>query len=371
MRALLPALVLASLSGNAPAVAAAAQAPGSITGTKYKADADMQGVLDALSALKGKPVELLDAAEARKQPSPADAVKAVLERSGRSTSPETLVPGVSSRDMAIPGPAGSLPIRIYTPEGAGPFPIVVYYHGGGWVIADKDTYDGGARGLAKQATAVVVSVDYRRAPEAKFPAQHDDALATYQWAAANAASINGIAGQLELAGESAGGNLAVATAIAVRDGGGPQPQHVLAVYPITQVSDFDTPSYKDSEHAKPLNKAMMQWFADKVIANPQDRKDWRLDLIHAELKGLPPVTIVNAQIDPLRSDGDMLADALRKAGNEVEHKLYSGVTHEFFGMAAVVAQAHEAQKFAGRRLRQSFNVSKDLRTKGRTRTSGN
>ncbi len=227
------------------------------TGTKYTADADMQAVLDALAALHPKPIDTLDATEARKQPSPADAVKSVLTRQGRDTNPTALVPGVASKDTTVDGAAGTLPARIYTPAGAGPFPLIVYYHGGGWVIADKDTYDGGARGLAKEANAIVVSADYRRAPEAKFPAQHEDALAVYRWTLANAASLNGDPRRIALAGESAGGNLAVATAIAARSAGEQQPTHVIAVYPVAQVTDLDTPSYKDSEHAKPLNKAMM------------------------------------------------------------------------------------------------------------------
>ena len=143
------------------------------TGTKYSAKRDMQAVLDALAAMNGKPIETLEPAEARKQPTPTDAVMAVLKARGKDTAPNVLVPGVSSTDTTVPGAAGPLPTRIYTPDGAGPFPVIVYYHGGGWVIANKDVYDGGARGLAKRANAVVVSADYRLAPEAKFPAQHD------------------------------------------------------------------------------------------------------------------------------------------------------------------------------------------------------
>ena len=218
----------------ADAPKASASAPASPTGTKYKADADMQGVLDTLAGLGGKPIETLDPAEARRQPTPTDAVTAILKKQGKDTSPTALVPGVTSVEQTIPGPAGQLPIRIYTPAGAGPFPIVVYFHGGGWVLADKNVYDGGARGIAKEANAVVVSVDYRLAPEAKFPAQHDDALATYKWAAANAAVLNGDPKRLALAGESAGGNLALATAISVRDQGLALPVHVLSVYPIAQ-----------------------------------------------------------------------------------------------------------------------------------------
>ncbi len=116
------------------------------TGTDFSSDADMQAVLDTLAGLNGKPIETLDAVAARKQPSPADAVKALLEKRGKDTAPTKLVPGVTSNDMTIAGPAGDLPVRIYTPSGTGPFPLIVYYHGGGWVIADKDTYDGGACG---------------------------------------------------------------------------------------------------------------------------------------------------------------------------------------------------------------------------------
>jgi acetyl esterase len=332
----------------------AAADPMARTGTKFKADADMQSVLDALAAMNPKPIESLAVAEARKQPTPADAVKELLKRQGKDTSPAALVPGVTSEDRTIPGPASALPVRIYTPAGAGPFPVIVYFHGGGWVIADKEVYDGGARGLAKEAGAVVVSVDYRRAPEVKFPAAWDDAFAAYKWVAQNAASIKGHPKKLALAGESAGGNLAIATAIAARDAGVQAPLHIVAVYPVAQTGDMMTQSYVDSASAKPLNKAMIGWFVDKLLAKPEAKTDPRLDLVHANLKGLPPVTIINAQIDPLRSDGDLLEAALKKAEVKVEHKLYSGVAHEFFGMAAVVKKAKEAQALAGSHLKKAF-----------------
>jgi len=201
---------------------------------------------------------------------------------------------------------------------------------------------------------VVVSIDYRLAPEAKFPAQHDDALATYKWAAANAAVLNGDPKRLALAGESAGGNLALATAMSARDQGLPAPLHVLSVYPIAQATNLSTPSYQDSEKAKPLSKPMMGWFADKAFASPADRNDPRIALVDANLKGLAPVTLISARIDPLRSDADLLAAALKKAGVNTEHKVYDGVTHEFFGMAAVVAKAKQAQAFAGQQLRKAF-----------------
>jgi acetyl esterase len=158
---------------------------------------------------------------------------------------------------------------------------------------------------------------------------------------------------MALAGESAGGNLAVATAIAARDQKLAPPVHIVSVYPIAQASDLATPSYQDSAAAKPLNKPMMEWFAKEAL-KPADKQDPRIDLVHADLKGLPPVTLINAEIDPLRSDADLLADSLKKAGVKVEHKVYAGTTHEFFGMAAVVADAKDAQAFAGKRLKDAF-----------------
>ncbi|RZL41857.1 MAG: alpha/beta hydrolase [Variovorax sp.] len=254
---------------------------------------------------------------------------------------------------AISKALGKLPARIYTPDGPGPFPVVVYFHGGGWVIADKQVYDGGARGIAKEANAVVISVDYRRAPEAKFPAAWDDALASYKWALANAAQHKGDPKRVALAGESAGGNLAVATAIAARDAGLQAPVHVLSVYPVAQNS-LNTESYIENAIAKPLNRAMVKWFVDKVTRTPADLKDPRIQLIDAKLQGLAPVTIINARIDPLRSDGAKLEDALKNANVPVERREYEGVTHEFFGTAAVVAKAKEAQAYAGQRLKGAF-----------------
>ncbi|MBA3597539.1 MAG: alpha/beta hydrolase [Methylibium sp.] len=341
---------------DARAQTAADQRPAasSETGTKYDADSGMQQVLDTLAGMNGKPIETLSAEQARKQPTPADAAMAVAKKEGKPVEPGEAVPGVTSIDRTIPGPAGALPVRVYTPKGNGPFPVIVYYHGGGWVIADKEVYDAGARGLSAEAKAVVVSVDYRRAPEAKFPAAWDDALAAYKWVAQNASQIKGDPKRLALAGESAGGNLAVSTAIAAIDAGVTPPVHVLAVYPVAQTGNLSTDSYVDSAQAKPLNKPMIAWFVEKTFAKPADKSSPRVDLVNAKLTGLPPVTIINAEIDPLRTDGELLEDALEKAGVEVERKVYEGTTHEFFGMAAVVDDAEDAQEYAGERLRESF-----------------
>ena len=305
-----------------------------------KPDSDMQAVLDQLAALHGKPIETLSAVEARKQPTPTDAVKALLVKMGKPTTPP---PGVTTVDRMVAGAAGQIKARVYTPSaGTKPFPVIVYYHGGGFVIATIDTYDGGARALSMMAKAIVISVEYRKAPENKFPAAHDDAFAAYKWAMMHAKEIGGDSTRMALAGESAGGNLAVATAMAVRDAKLPMPKYILAVYPVAQ-PDTETASYKENAAAKPLNRPMMEWFFKQYGRTPADGKDPRIDLAGADLKGLPPVMIINAQIDPLRTDGEMLERKLKAAGVTVERKVYPGVTHEFFGMGAVVAKAKDAE----------------------------
>jgi acetyl esterase/lipase len=315
-----------------------------------KPDAQMQAVLDQLAALGGKPIETLSAPEARKQPTPADAVKQLLGKQGEPTAPP---PGATLKNTTIPGAGGPMATNIYTPDGTGPFPVVVYFHGGGWVIADKDVYDGGARATAIMAKAIVVSPDYRQGPEHRFPAAHDDAIAAYQWALENAASIGGDPKRVALMGESAGGNLAVATAIAARDGRLQAPLAVVSVYPIAG-SDTTTPSYVENANAKPLSRPMMSWFFDKYLRSPADRQDPRIDLVAANLQGLPPTTIINAQIDPLRSDGEMLASKLKAAGVSADQKTYPGVTHEFFGMGVVVDKAKDAEGMAAAALQKAF-----------------
>jgi acetyl esterase/lipase len=354
------ALLLAAALGVALLCQAAAAADklDARTGTRYKADKDMAAVLDALAGMSPKPIETLSVEEARRQPTPADAALAVLKMKEKETDPAKLVPDVTASDRTVPGAAGALPARVYTPkDNAGPYPVIVYFHGGGWVLASKEVYDGAPRALSGLVKAVVLSVDYRLAPEHKFPAQHDDALAVYHWVAEHAAELGGDPKRLALAGESAGGNLALSTAVSARQAGMTPPQHVLAVYPVVQLDDLDTPSYRDSAQARPLNKAMMGWFADKVFSSPGQKQDPRVDLLHAELRILPTVTLINAQIDPLRSDGELLEEAMKKANVSFQSQTFKGVTHEFFGMAPVVGNAGSAQHLAAKELRQAFERS--------------
>lgn len=315
-----------------------------------KADPQMQAVLDQLGKLGPKPLETLSPEEARKQPSPADAVMALLKSQGKSTAPEA-VGKVENKTFA--GPGGVVPIRIYTPAGSGPFPVILYIHGGGWVIANLDTYDASPRALANAAQAVVVSSHYRQGPEHKFPAAHDDAFAAYQWTLAHTAEIKGDARRIAVAGESAGGNLATSVCIRARDLGVPLPVHQLLVYPVTD-SKTDTPSYVENAEAKPLNKPLMEWFF-KYAAEPGDATNPKLAVLRTpDFAGLPPATIITAQIDPLRSEGEAYAKKLQAAGVPVVYRNYDGVTHEFFGMGAVLPQAKEAVAFAAEQLRKAF-----------------
>jgi acetyl esterase len=350
------ALILAFLCLALPGLIGARQkySIDPVTGTKYKAEPEMQELLIALAGLNGKPIETLTVAEARAQPTMADAVNVVLKKNGVDTDPAKLVPDVTTVDTTIPAHDGAqLTATVYTPTGPGPFPAIVYFHGGGWVIGNRQTYDASARALAKGVQAVVVSVDYRQAPEHKFPTSWDDALATYQWTAAKIGSWRGDPRRLALAGESAGGNLALSTAIATVDAGVTRPKAVIAIYPVTQTG-MTTESYVDCVGGKPLSKAMMAWFFDKTLSGPADKTDPRLDIVHAKLSLLPPVTLINAQIDPLRSDGAILEEALKQASVPVTRKEYEGVTHEFFGAAAVLPAAKKAQSLAIDQLKEAF-----------------
>jgi acetyl esterase len=319
-------------------------------------DPDMAKVLGALQALGPKPIETLTPSEARRQYGAADAVKKVIKDEDIDAKPHDGL-SISNRHFAD---MGALRLRYYTPDDVerdSSVPVIVYFRGGGWVIADLDAYDATPSALARKAHAIVVSVDYPMAPEHKFPAAHDIAIEAYGYVLKNAKGWGGDPSKVSIVGESAGGNLAVATAIAARDKNMQAPKSVISVYPVATTS-MDTPSKKDEANAKPLNTAMMGWFFDKVLNGDQDKKDPRLELVSADLKNLPPVTIINAQIDPLRSDGDMLTDKLKVAGNDVTHKVYGGVTHEFFGMDAVVAKAKEAQDFAVSQLQKGFGASR-------------
>ncbi len=311
---------------------------------------DMAKVLDTLKSDNGTPIENLSAVEARKQPSPADATREVITKMDGKFEPMAVK---NVKDMEIDGAAGKIMARFYTPEGNAPMPVIVYYHGGGFVIATNDTYDASPRALANGAKAIVVAVEYRKAPENKFPAAHEDAWAAYKWVLKNAAMFGGDPKRVAVAGESAGGNLALNVALRARDEQTQLPIHELLIYPVAG-NDMNTASYKANADAKPLNKAMMKWFVQNYTRTPADANDKRINLVSADFKGLNPATIITAQIDPLMTEGKDLADKMKEQAVSVDYRNYDGVTHEFFGMAPVVSEAKDAQAFASTNLRNAF-----------------
>lgn len=337
------ALAVTGISLGLPAAAAPKPAP------------EMQAVLDKLAALEAKPVGTLSVAQARMQATPADAAKSVMLSKKIPAKPEAQV---KYKDIGIPTANGTLPARVYFPEGEGPFPVIVYYHGGGWVIADINVYDATPRALAYHAKALVVSVEYRHAPEFKFPAAHEDAWNAYAWVVENIHTLNGDARKIAVAGESAGGNLAANVALMAKKEKATMPVHELLVYPVAG-NDMNTPSYKENADAKPLGKKDMEWFVAHVFTSKEETGDPRLNLVgRSDFSGLPSTTVILAQIDPLRSEGEMLSQKLKDAGVKVNAKVFTGVTHEFFGMAKVVPQAREAMDMAVGDLKAAFAAAK-------------
>ena len=316
-----------------------------------KANDQMQAILDALAALEPKPLPTLSPIEARQQPTPTDAVEKLLHDQGQSTNP---VPVAKIEHVKIPGPNGEIPLSIYTPNGSGPFPVIVYYHGGGFVIADTKVYEASIRGLANGAEAVVVSVDYHRAPEYKFPSQPNEAYASYKWVLSNAAQFNGDPNRVAVAGESAGGNLATVVSLMARDHKETMPIHQLLIYPVVD-NKMNNESYVANANAKPLDLPMMKWFFKHYASKSADANSpYALPNKAATLQGLPPTTLITAEIDPLFTEGKAFANRLEKDGVPVAYRHYDNVTHEFFGMAAVLNEAKDAQAFASQELKKAF-----------------
>ncbi|MDR3533786.1 MAG: alpha/beta hydrolase [Rhodopila sp.] len=248
---------------------------------------------------------------------------------------------VVNRDMQ--GPGGSLALRIYTPLGEGPFPLMVFFHGSGFVLCSLDTHDGICRNLCAGTGCVVVSVDYRLAPEAKFPAAPDDCLAATRWAVANAAALGADPSRVFVAGDSAGGNLATVTALRIRDEGGPRLLGQLLIYPVTDYYDSNTPSMTENAEGYGLGRDGMIWFWNHYLADTRDgAHPYASPLRAADLSGLPPALVVTAQYDPLRDEGEFYAERLRQAGVPTEMKRWDGVNHGFFFWPGVVDKASAA-----------------------------
>jgi acetyl esterase/lipase len=316
-----------------------------------------QRILDAFSQLEPQPLEILEPEQARSQPSLVDAVMKILAEDGKSTDPE---PVAAVEDMVIAGPGGELSVRVYTPEQAqsGSAPVLLWIHGGGWTLFSVDTYDASCRGLANKTGAIVVSPEYRLAPEHVFPASHDDVLATYRWIAENAAQLGGDRNRIGIGGESVGGTMAVATCLQLERAGDQLPMSQVLVYPLTTGEQFGE-SMSDAADARPLNQPLLSWMAMHAFQGvPEGAKDPRVDLLSLsaqQLSGLPPTLIITAERDVLRSQGEEFARHLEAAGVAVTQTRYDGVMHEFFGAAAVLDQAEIAQRQAAEHLLRDFD----------------
>ena len=255
-------------------------------------------------------------------------------------------------EHTIDGPGGPLKLRVYTPDGPGPFGTLINYHGGGWVIGDLDTADTVSRNLCRTVNSVVVSVDYRLAPEAPFPAAVDDAYAALSWAAGERQALNGN-GRLAVTGESAGGNLAAVVCLMARDQGGPSIDYQLLFYPVVD-TDLERPSYRENAEGYMLEKRGMSWFFD-AYCPPAQRNDWRLAPLKAgSLAGLPPALVATAEFDPLRDEGNAYAAALEAAGGSARSLCFDGLVHDFAGTAHVFECSRSAFEESCAELKQSL-----------------
>ena len=290
-------------------------------------------------------------------PTDALSVPAARRQHIENATPEA-GPTVERRwDLTIPGPVTDDPIdiRVYRPGNDGPYPTLVWIHGGGFVLGSVETADHHARSLAVAADCVVVSVGYHLAPEHPFPDQSKECLAALEWAAEHADTFGGDPDRLAVGGDSAGGNLAAVTALQARDFDGPDLSHQLLVYPVT--TDEDLPSRAENAEDYGLTTDAMAWFDERYITDPVDTANpYAYPLKARDLSGLPPATVITAGFDPLLDDGRRYADRLDDAGVPVEYREYEDMIHGFFGMIEEpdLEAAHDAIEWSGERLRESF-----------------
>jgi acetyl esterase len=235
----------------------------------------------------------------------------------------------------------------------GPLPTLIYFHGGGWVIGTLDAYDASCRALTNLANCQVISVDYRQAPEHKFPGPTEDAYAAVQYIMGHPDQFHADAKHITVGGESAGGNIASVVCMMARDRSGLMPAYQLLIYPVTD-DNFDTDSYRQNANAMPLDRDAMKWFFDKYLTSPGEGSNPYIAILHGDVSKLPPATVITADVDPLRSEGQAYADKLRAAGIPVKSMNYDGVTHEFFGLGSVVDTAKRAERFAAEGLDSAF-----------------
>src|SRR4051794_11335678 len=306
-------------------------------------DPQIEAVLNEMRAAGAKPFEALTVSEARV------AALAFKELQGE---PEQ-VARVDHR--FIPGPPAALPIRVYTPDGDGPFPGIVYLHGSGWVVLNIDVCDTTLHALANSTGSVVVAVNYQKAPEHPFPIPFEDCWATTLWTFEHAAELNVDPGRVALVGDSAGGNLAAAICLRAREEGAPRIAFQGLIYPVTE-HGWDTPSMHANAQGYLLQRETMRWFWNHYIPDKSVAGDWRVSpLLADDHAGLPPAFVATAEFDPLRDDGRAYADKLREAGVPVVYTEYAGMIHGFYWMQGVADGARRLHADLARELRAGLH----------------
>jgi acetyl esterase len=301
-------------------------------------DPDAQRVLDLIRESGRPPYETLTPSEARE-----------FYRAGRRVlQPEP--PEVAEvRNLQAPAPQGDIPLRLYRGIGTerrAALPALIYFHGGGWVMGDLDTHDGVCRLIANAAGIAVISVDYRLAPEHKFPAAVDDAMTATEWIAAHGATLGIDASRLAVGGDSAGGNIAAVVALIARDRGGPRLRFQLLLYPATDFVVSDAPQRERFE-GFPLNVVTMNWFRDHYLRGSGDYGNWRASPLRApDLRGLPPAYVLTVGFDPLHAEGELYARRLQEAGVPVRHRHVERQMHGFLTMGKIIAAAKPATEEA-------------------------
>ena len=306
-------------------------------------DPQIQAVLDRGAAAGAPPLHEQSVEQARQAHieatptlvGPAEAVAEVLERS-------------------VPGPVGDVPVRVYIPAVEGTPGLIVFLHGGGWVLGTLDSYDALCRALANASGALVASVDYRLAPEHPFPAALEDSWAALLWAREHAAELGADPDRLAVAGDSAGGNIAAVLARRARDEGGPPLRFQLLIYPVIDAA-MDTDSYEEAAYDYYLERQGMRWFWRHYLAGVDPATPDASPLHASDLSGLPPAHVITAQYDPLRDEGEAYAERLREAGVAVTVRRHEGMTHGFFRWRADIDEAHGAMEEVGRALRAALD----------------
>lgn len=305
-------------------------------------DPKVKELLLAMSKMGSKPVSDMTPEEARRH---------IMNIPPPPFSPP---PIGSAADSIISRPGSDLAIRIYTPLGKGPFPILAYFHGGGFVLGNLDSHDPVCRNLCAGAHCIVMSVDYRLAPENKFPAAIDDCLAATRWAAENAGSIRGIRNRIAVAGDSSGANLSTVTAMRIRDEGGPELCAQLLVYPVTDHHTPGTPSIKEFAGLF-LTWEEMVWFSEQYLNDPSEIDHPHVHPLRAKnLSGLPPALVMTAECDPLRDEGERYAGRMASQGVPVRHIRYDGMIHGFFVLLGIIDHARQAHNDACEWLKDRF-----------------